>query len=155
MTGEPAWRGVFTSTATVVLEAIEQGRTLADGIAHAQHMGIAEADPSYDGDGWDSAVKLCALANVMLDGNLRPDDVSRVGLRALDDGEIRRACVEGYAGDALRGGCLSRPPVHHITRPRSDHHGLWHDGRFYRYREVGRAPGRCVACAELSTALTA
>jgi homoserine dehydrogenase len=45
-------RGIFTSTATIVLEAIEEGRSLADGIAHALQLGIAEADPSYDVDGW-------------------------------------------------------------------------------------------------------
>ena len=88
-------RGVFTSTATVVLEAIERGATLADGIAHAQRLGIAEADPSYDVDGWDSAVKLCALANVLLDGDLRPGDVARTGLRALSDDDVRAARAEG------------------------------------------------------------
>src|SRR5262245_24772360 len=53
--------GVFTSTATVVIEAVERGATVEDGIREAQRLGIAEADPSYDVDGWDSAVKLCAL----------------------------------------------------------------------------------------------
>ncbi|MEO6878977.1 MAG: homoserine dehydrogenase, partial [Gemmatimonadaceae bacterium] len=52
-------RGIFTSTATVVLEAIESGQSFAEGIALAQRLGIAEADPSYDVDGWDSAMKLC------------------------------------------------------------------------------------------------
>jgi homoserine dehydrogenase len=79
-------RGIFTSTATIVLEAIEEGRSLADGIAHAQQLGIAEADPSYDVDGWDSRVKLCALANVLLGGDLRPADVERVGIRELERG---------------------------------------------------------------------
>ena len=84
-------RGIFTSTATIVLEAIEEGRSLADGIAHAQQLGIAEADPSYDVDGWDSAVKLCALANVLLGGDLRPADVARAGIRELDEGDVQRA----------------------------------------------------------------
>jgi homoserine dehydrogenase len=88
-------RGIFTSTATIVLEAIEEGRSIADGIAHAQQLGIAEADPSYDVDGWDSAVKLCAVANVLLGGDLRPSDVERVGIRELDEEEVRRASVAG------------------------------------------------------------
>jgi homoserine dehydrogenase len=88
-------RGIFTSTATIVLEAIEDGRSLADGIAHAQKLGIAEADPSYDVDGWDSAMKLCAVANVLLDGDLRPADVERTGIRELDDVEVRRASLSG------------------------------------------------------------
>jgi homoserine dehydrogenase len=86
-----AVRGVFTSTATVVIEAIEQGLDLAGGVARAQELGIAEADPSYDIDGWDSAMKLCAVANVLLHGDLRPSDVAREGLRQLATSDIRTA----------------------------------------------------------------
>ena len=83
--------GVFTSTATIVIEAIERGVSLDDGIAHAQVLGIAEEDPSYDVDGWDSAVKLCALGNVLLGTELRPADVEREGVRAVSAEDIRRA----------------------------------------------------------------
>jgi homoserine dehydrogenase len=95
LAGLRAVRGVFTSTATVVLDAIGEGASLADGIARAQALGIAETDPSYDVDGWDSAVKLCAVANVLLGGDLRPHDVSREGLRSLRDDDVRRAHAEG------------------------------------------------------------
>jgi homoserine dehydrogenase len=81
--------GVFTSTATVVLEAVERGGTIADGIAEAQRLGIAEADPSYDVDGWDSSVKLCAVAAVILERTVHPTDVARVGLRSLDPEAVR------------------------------------------------------------------
>jgi len=95
LAGLRAVHGVFTSTATVVLEAMEAGGTLDDGIAHAQSLGIAEADPSYDVDGWDSAVKLCAVANVLLGADLRPRDVARDGIRSLGAAEVRRAAAEG------------------------------------------------------------
>ena len=95
MSGLHGIRGVFTSTATVVLEALERGGTLDDGVAEAQRLGIAEADPTYDLDGLDSAVKLCALANVLLGGNLRPSDVQRAGIRSLSAQEIRRAASAG------------------------------------------------------------
>ena len=95
LAGLRAVRGVFTSTATVVLEAVERGLTLADGIAEAQQLGIAEADPSYDVDGWDSAVKLCAVGNVLLGGALRPGDVARTGIGALGEEAIRQAKAEG------------------------------------------------------------
>lgn len=88
--------GVFTSTATVVLEAVERGGTIDDGIRHAQSLGVAEADPSYDVDGWDSAVKLCAVASVILERRLLPDEVSRVGLRSLDPETIRSAHRGGH-----------------------------------------------------------
>lgn len=93
--GLRAIRGVFTSTATIVLEAVEDGRSIADGIVHAQRLGIAEEDPMYDVDGWDSAVKLCALGNVLLDGDLRPGDVVRHGIRDLREDDVRRARADG------------------------------------------------------------
>ncbi len=96
LAGVRAVRGVFTSTATVVLEAVERGGTLAEGISEAQRLGIAEADPAYDVDGLDSAVKLCAVANVMLGGALRPADVEREGIRKLREDDVRRAHAEGH-----------------------------------------------------------
>ena len=106
--GLTAVRGVFTSTATIVLEAVERGLTFEDGIAEAQRLGIAEADPSYDVDGWDSAVKLCAVGNVMFGADLRPGDVVRQGLRTLGAHEIRCAMREGtpyrLIGEVVRGG---------------------------------------------------
>ena len=87
--------GVFTSTATVVLEAIERGGTLHDGIREARSLGIAEEDPIYDLDGRDSAVKLCALSNVVLERALRPAQVQTEGIRGLQPSVIRSAVGEG------------------------------------------------------------
>jgi homoserine dehydrogenase len=95
LAGLTAVRGVFTSTATVVLEAVERGLAIADGIAEAQRLGIAEADPSYDVDGWDTAVKLCAVGNVLLGADLRPRDVVRDGIAALAGDDVRRAAADG------------------------------------------------------------
>jgi homoserine dehydrogenase len=95
LAGLRAVRGVFTSTATVVLEAVEEGLSIDEGIARAQRLGIAEADPRYDVDGWDSAVKLCAVANVLLGGDLRPPDVAREGVRSLSEMAVRQARADG------------------------------------------------------------
>ena len=83
--------GVFTSTATVVLEAVERGLTFEAGIVEAQQLGIAEADPTYDVDGWDTAVKLCAIANVLFGSALHPSHVAREGIRALTQHQVRQA----------------------------------------------------------------
>ncbi|HEY0482751.1 MAG TPA: hypothetical protein VGD37_34760, partial [Kofleriaceae bacterium] len=108
LAGLTAVRGVFTSTATVVLEAVERGLTIADGVAEAQRLGIAEADPSYDVDGWDTAVKLCAVGNVLLGADLRPRDVAREGIAALAADDVRHAAAEGrpirLVGEVARDG---------------------------------------------------
>src|SRR5258708_43098 len=56
---------------------MRKGRTLQEGIEEAQRIGIAEADASYDIDGWDAAAKTAALANVLMDARVTPLDVDR------------------------------------------------------------------------------
>lgn len=75
--------GVLNSTSTVVVDAMRAGKSMADGIAVAQRMGIAEADASYDIDGWDSAAKTAALANVLMDARSNPLLVDRRGIGRL------------------------------------------------------------------------
>lgn len=75
--------GVLNSTSKVVIEAMREGHTLEEGIARARSLGIAEADPSFDIDGWDSAAKTAALANVLLDARTTPAQVDRRGVSRL------------------------------------------------------------------------
>jgi homoserine dehydrogenase len=78
------FRGVLNSTSKVILSAMRRGLGMDDGIREAQQMGIAEADPWYDIDGWDSAAKTAALANVLMDATTTPQQVQRRGLRDID-----------------------------------------------------------------------
>lgn len=75
--------GVLNSTSKIVVDALREGLSMDDGIARAQKLGIAEADASFDIDGWDSAVKAAALANVLMDARLTPLDVDRRGIGRL------------------------------------------------------------------------
>lgn len=95
LAGIRAVSGVFTSTATVVLEAVERGASIEDGIRTAQALGIAEADPSYDVDGWDSAVKLCAISSVLLGRPIAPATVERIGLHSVEARDVRAAHERG------------------------------------------------------------
>jgi len=87
--------GVVNSTTNVVIEALRKGRTLADGITEAQEIGIAEADASYDIDGWDAAAKAAALANVLLDARLTPLDVDRRGIGKLTPEKLAELKSQG------------------------------------------------------------
>lgn len=89
------FRGLFNSTTNIILEEIERGRTFAEGVERAQHLGVTETDPAYDVDGWDSAVKVCALANVLMRVPLQLGEIRREGIRELDADEVRAARAAG------------------------------------------------------------
>ncbi|MFL6254296.1 MAG: homoserine dehydrogenase [Pyrinomonadaceae bacterium] len=90
-----SFEGVLNSTTNVILDEIAAGRTFDEGVRRAQELGIAETDPTHDVDGWDSAVKACALANVLMDAGLKIEEVGREGIRGLKDEEVRAAHTEG------------------------------------------------------------
>lgn len=87
--------GVFNSTTNVILETMEAGRSFAEGVKTAQDLGVAETDPSHDVDGWDSIMKVCAIARVIMGTSLLPADVRREGIRALDPATLQSARAEG------------------------------------------------------------
>lgn len=87
--------GVFNSTTNVILETMEAGRSFAEGVKTAQELGVAETDPSHDVDGWDSIMKVCAIARVILRAPLLPPNVRREGIRGLDPATLQAARAEG------------------------------------------------------------
>lgn len=87
--------GVFNSTTNVILETMEAGRSFDEGVKMAQELGVAETDPSHDVDGWDSIMKVCAIATVILQKRLVPADVRREGIRGLDPVTLQAARSEG------------------------------------------------------------
>ena len=88
-------RGVLNGTTNFLLEQYEKGVAYEDAIAEAQRMHWAEADPSLDVDGWDGAAKICALANILMDASLTPQDVERVSIRSIGCKEVREAAEQG------------------------------------------------------------
>ena len=87
--------GVFSSTTNVIIETMEAGRSFEEGLKTAQDLGVAETDPSHDIDGWDATVKVCAVANVLMNVRLKPDHVSREGIRELSPRILQAARVAG------------------------------------------------------------
>ena len=90
-----AFSGAFNSTTNVILETMEAGRSFDEGVKTAQDLGVAETDPSYDVDGWDSIMKVCAMARVILKVPLLPSNVRREGIRGLDPATLQAARAEG------------------------------------------------------------
>ncbi len=91
------FRGVINSTTNLVLTMMAAGKTLDEAVGEAQRLGVAEADPSYDLDGWDAAVKVCALMNVLMDADVRPADIARTGIGSVTPDDLRTATQAGMA----------------------------------------------------------
>jgi len=89
------FRGVVNATTNHILSALEDGDAFAPALARMQQLGIAEADPSLDVDGWDGAAKTAALANVLMDARMTPQLVKRTGLDAGSAEAARRAMAAG------------------------------------------------------------
>jgi homoserine dehydrogenase len=87
--------GLFSSTTNVIIETMEAGRSFEEGLKTAQELGVTETDPSHDIDGWDSTVKVCALASVLMNIPLKPGEVSREGIRDLRPRRLQAARAEG------------------------------------------------------------
>jgi homoserine dehydrogenase len=75
--------GALNSTSKIVVEAMERGASFEEGLRGARELGITEGDGSYDVEGWDSACKTAALANVLLDARTSPQQVSTRGISRL------------------------------------------------------------------------
>jgi homoserine dehydrogenase len=76
---------------------MEQGESFDEAVKYCQGIGIAETDPSGDVDGWDAAVKVSALATVLMDSPLKPQEVERKGIR-----EITPEMVDQARGEKKR-----------------------------------------------------
>ncbi|MDF2679356.1 MAG: homoserine dehydrogenase [Brevibacillus sp.] len=79
-----AVEGIFTGTTNFVLSSMmEEGISCEEAIARAQQMGIAEPDPSFDIDGWDTACKVTILANAAFGAQLKLMDISRTSVQEV------------------------------------------------------------------------
>lgn len=87
--------GIFSSTTNVIIETMEAGRSFEEGLKTAQELGVTETDPSHDIDGWDSTVKICALASVLMNVPVKPIAVNREGIRDLSPRRVQAARAEG------------------------------------------------------------
>jgi homoserine dehydrogenase len=105
------FRGTLNSTTNLVLSRIEQGRSREAAVREAQALGIAEADPRNDLEGWDAAVKGCALANALMGASIRPSQVRRRGIAGVSPAGVRRALAAGFRTRLVVRGARSRGRV--------------------------------------------
>ncbi len=85
------FEGILNSCTNLLLEKMEAGNSFDEAVSYAQSIGIAETDPSGDIDGWDAAIKVAALVTVLMDKPIKPQMVTRDGIRGITSGEIQAA----------------------------------------------------------------
>lgn len=91
-----SFRGVLNSTTNMILARMEAGESFEAAVHYTQQIGIAETDPSGDIDGWDAAIKVAALVNVLMDIPLKPAQVDRTGIRHITPEDVKKAAARGY-----------------------------------------------------------
>ena len=109
--------GIINGTGNFILsEMKDKGRDFADALAEAQALGYAEADPTFDVEGIDSAHKLSILAAIAFGTELQFDKVYTKGISEVTAEDIRYATELGYTikhlGIAKRAGDAIEMRVH-------------------------------------------
>lgn len=89
-----SFKGIINATTNLILSRMEEGESFDDAVKYCQSIGIAETDPSGDVDGWDAAIKVSALATVLMESTLKPQDVERKGIREITAEMVKQAKVE-------------------------------------------------------------
>ena len=72
-----------------------EGQTYDAALKHAQEIGMAEADPSLDVDGWDAANKLVIIANAVLRRPTTLKDLQVEGIRKITPQDLQTAQAHG------------------------------------------------------------
>ncbi len=89
--------GILNGTCNYILTRMEQQRlTFAAALKEAQKAGYAEADPTLDIDGLDTAHKAVILASLAYGFSVPMAEVAVEGIRALDASDLQYARELGY-----------------------------------------------------------
>ncbi|HEV3395489.1 MAG TPA: homoserine dehydrogenase [Xanthobacteraceae bacterium] len=89
--------GILNGTCNYILTRMEQEElTFAECLKDAQRLGYAEADPSFDVDGHDTAQKLAILASLSFGIKVDPDAVYVEGISTITPEDLDAADELGY-----------------------------------------------------------
>ncbi len=89
-------KGILNGTTNFILSKMElDGMEYDEALKLAQQLGYAEADPTADVEGFDAVAKVVILANALMGGKIKPDDVRRQGISHLRKKDILEAREAG------------------------------------------------------------
>ena len=89
--------GILNGTCNYILTRMEQeGLSFEDCLKDAQHLGYAEADPTFDIEGFDTAQKLAILASIAFGTKVDFDAVYVEGISSITSADLAAADELGY-----------------------------------------------------------
>jgi len=89
--------GILNGTCNYILTRMEdEGILFDDVLKQAQEAGFAEADPTLDIDGFDTAHKICLLANLAFGKSVKMNEIHIEGIRGLSMLDLNFAKDAGY-----------------------------------------------------------
>jgi homoserine dehydrogenase len=89
--------GIMNGTCNYILTKMaNEGRGFADVLAEAQRLGYAEADPTFDVGGFDTAHKLAVLTALAFGTEVNLAAIAIEGIEAITLDDIRNASELGY-----------------------------------------------------------
>ena len=89
--------GIMNGTANYILTRMEEeGISFSDCLADAQRLGYAEADPTFDVEGHDTAHKLAILTSLAFGSRIDADSIYMEGISNIKQADIQAAAALGY-----------------------------------------------------------
>ncbi len=89
--------GILNGTCNYILTKMaNEGRSFADVLKEAQALGYAEADPTFDVGGFDTAHKLAVLTSLAFGSEVSLGSISIEGIEDITLSDIRNADELGY-----------------------------------------------------------
>jgi homoserine dehydrogenase len=116
--------GILNGTCNYILTRMEQDRvSFADALAAAQRLGYAEADPTFDIGGYDTAHKLALLTAIAFGTEIDATTIYVEGIQSITPADLEAADELGYRikllGVASRTDSGIEQRVHPTMVPRS------------------------------------
>lgn len=137
--------GIVNGTSNYILSRmVQDGDGYEEVLADAQREGYAEADPTLDVDGTDSAHKLAILSRLAFGVGVQPRDIPTVGIDSLSSEDIAHAARLGYVVKLLAVAKRHGDGVSLFVRPAfisREHPLAWVSGPFNAVSVYGNVSG--------------
>ncbi len=133
--------GILNGTTNYILTKMqESGMPFPEALAVAQEMGFAEADPTFDIEGYDAGHKIALLAMIAFNREIGYGDIQIEGITSIGKSDISYAGDMGYVikllgiAKSVEGKIDIRvhptmiPFDHHLASVRDEYNSIMFDG---------------------------